>query len=109
VETTTAASVTTATTSASRAANGIPRAGSGARLPTERATTGRRGAGGSWRGLPEEGERRRTWLGRSRREDIVGHCRTARPGSRDRPRTVRSGVRWGPRAGGGRAGEEAGQ
>ena len=44
---TTAASDTTATTSASRATIGMPRAGSGLRGRTARGTTGPRGVGGS--------------------------------------------------------------
>jgi len=58
-----------------------------------RAATEERGAGEAGRGLPEEGGRRRTWLGRPRRDIIAWHCRTPTqddrgPVARTRP-TVR--------------------
>src|SRR5450759_3670108 len=76
VNRTTAPSATTATPSAAFAATGRPRRPSATRGGGMRAATEGRGAGEAGRGLPAEGGRRRTWLGRPRRDIIAWHCRT---------------------------------
>jgi hypothetical protein len=73
---TTPAKASTATVRASRAGKGRPRCGRGTRGRVSGRAAECRGAGGSWRGRPEEGGRRRTWLGRLRRVVMSGNCRT---------------------------------
>ena len=79
VNRTTAPSATMARASTALAARGRPRGVSGARRGWMRGTNGPRGAGETGRGLPEEGGRGRTWLGRPRRDIIGLHCRTTAP------------------------------
>src|SRR5674476_1037067 len=76
VNRTTALSATTARPSTAFEATGRPCGPSATRGGGMRAATEERGAGEAGRGLPEEGGRRRTWLGRPRRDIIAWHCRT---------------------------------
>jgi len=76
VNRTTAPSATTARPSMAFAATGRPRGLSATRRGGMRAATEGRGAGEAGRGLPEEGGRGRTWLGRPRRDIMASDCRT---------------------------------